>query len=185
MNILTVDGITKSYGERKLFDEASFYLAEGEKAGVLGINGTGKSTLLKIIAGLEEPDEGRVICANHVVMGYLPQNPEFDEKLSVIEAVVKQVLDARRAKGEDEAHLLQEEPTVAAEAKNMLTRLGVYDFDAKCGVLSGGQKKRLALVAVLMSPADILILDEPTNHLDNAMADWLEEQSRPNLNQHL
>ena len=176
MNILTVDGITKSYGERKLFDEASFYLAEGEKAGVLGINGTGKSTLLKIIAGLEEPDEGRVICANHVVMGYLPQNPEFDEKLSVIEAVVKQVLDARRAKGEDEAHLLQEEPTVAAEAKNMLTRLGVYDFDAKCGVLSGGQKKRLALVAVLMSPADILILDEPTNHLDNAMADWLEEQ---------
>lgn len=176
MNILTVDGITKSYGERKLFDEASFYLAEGEKAGVLGINGTGKSTLLKIIAGLEEPDEGRVICANHVVMGYLPQNPEFDAKLSVIESVVKQVLDARRAKGEEEAHLLQEEPSVAAEAKNMLTRLGVYDFEAKCGVLSGGQKKRLALVAVLMSPADILILDEPTNHLDNAMADWLEEQ---------
>lgn len=176
MNILTVDGITKSYGERKLFDEASFYLAEGEKAGVLGINGTGKSTLLKIIAGLEEPDEGRVICANHVVMGYLPQNPEFDANHSVIEAVVKQVLDARRAKGEDEAHLLQEEPSVAAEAKNMLTRLGVYDFEAKCGVLSGGQKKRLALVAVLMSPADILILDEPTNHLDNAMADWLEEQ---------
>ena len=102
MNILTVDNITKSYGVRKLFDEASFYLAEGEKAGILGINGTGKSTLLKIIAGLEEPDEGRVICANHVVMGYLPQNPEFDPRLSVVDAVVKQVLDARKAKGEDE-----------------------------------------------------------------------------------
>ena len=176
MNILTVDNITKSYGVRKLFDEASFYLAEGEKAGILGINGTGKSTLLKIIAGLEEPDEGRVICANHVVMGYLPQNPEFDPRLSVVDAVVKQVLDARKAKGEDESHLALEEATIAAEAKNMLTRLGVYEFDAKCGILSGGQKKRLALVAVLMSPSDILILDEPTNHLDNAMADWLEEQ---------
>ena len=176
MNILTVDNITKSYGVRKLFDEASFYLAEGEKAGILGINGTGKSTLLKIIAGLEEPDEGRVICANHVVMGYLPQNPEFDPRLSVVDAVVKQVLDARKAKGEEESHLALEEATIAAEAKNMLTRLGVYEFDAKCGILSGGQKKRLALVAVLMSPSDILILDEPTNHLDNAMADWLEEQ---------
>ena len=176
MNILTVDSITKSYGERKLFDEASFYLAEGEKAGILGINGTGKSTLLKIIAGLEEPDDGKVICANHVVMGYLPQNPEFDPQLSVVDAVVKSVLDARKAKGEDASHLMMEEATIAAEAKNMLTRLGVYEFDAKCGVLSGGQKKRLALVAVLMSPADILVLDEPTNHLDNAMADWLEEQ---------
>ena len=176
MNILTVDSITKSYGERKLFDEASFYLAEGEKAGILGINGTGKSTLLKIIAGLEEPDDGKVICANHVVMGYLPQNPEFDPQLSVVDAVVKSVLDARKAKGEDASHLMMEETTIAAEAKNMLTRLGVYEFDAKCGVLSGGQKKRLALVAVLMSPADILVLDEPTNHLDNAMADWLEEQ---------
>lgn len=175
MNILTVDNLTKAYGERKLFDGAGFYLQEGEKAGVLGINGTGKSTLLKIIAGLEEPDEGRVIKANHVVINYLPQSPEFDPKMNVIDAVVKAVMDTRKQKGEDPHILLMEEATCAAEAKTMLTKLGVYDFDDTCGQLSGGQRKRLALVSVLLSPADILILDEPTNHLDNEMADWLEE----------
>ncbi len=175
MNILTVDNLTKAYGERKLFDGAGFYLQEGEKAGILGINGTGKSTLLKIIAGLEEPDEGTVIKANHVVINYLPQNPEFDPEMNVIDAVVKAVMDTRRQKGED-PHLLQmEEPTCGAEAKTMLTKLGVYEFDQTCGQLSGGQRKRLALVSVLLSPADILVLDEPTNHLDNEMADWLEE----------
>ena len=175
MNILTVENLTKAYGERKLFDGAGFYLQEGEKAGILGINGTGKSTLLKIIAGLEEPDEGTVIKANHVVINYLPQNPEFVPEMNVIDAVVKAVMDTRRQKGED-PHLLQmEEATCAAEAKTMLTRLGVYEFDQTCGQLSGGQRKRLALVSVLLSPADILVLDEPTNHLDNEMADWLEE----------
>ncbi len=175
MNILTVDNLTKAYGERKLFDGAGFYLQEGEKAGILGINGTGKSTLLKIIAGLEEPDEGTVIKANHVVINYLPQNPEFDPKMNVIDAVVKAVMDTRRQKGED-PHLLQmEEATCGAEAKTMLTKLGVYEFEQTCGQLSGGQRKRLALVSVLLSPADILVLDEPTNHLDNEMADWLEE----------
>ena len=175
MNILTVDNLTKAYGERKLFDGAGFYLQEGEKAGILGINGTGKSTLLKIIAGLEEPDEGTVIKANHVVINYLPQSPEFDPKMNVIDAVVKAVMDTRKQKGED-PHLLQmEEATCAAEAKTMLTKLGVYEFEENCGQLSGGQRKRLALVSVLLSPADILVLDEPTNHLDNEMSDWLEE----------
>ena len=98
MNILTVDNITKSYGERKLFDHTGFYLQEGEKAGILGINGTGKSTLLKIIAGLEEPDEGKVIKANNTVISYLPQSPEFDPQETVIEAVVKTAVEEQRQK---------------------------------------------------------------------------------------
>ena len=175
MNILTVENITKSYGERKLFDHTGFYLQEGEKAGILGINGTGKSTLLKIIAGLEEPDEGKIIKANNVVISYLPQNPEFAPEETVIDAVVKAAVEVQRQKyhGVDVAE--EEKALLAAQAKTMLTRLGVQDFAQKCGTLSGGQKKRLALVAVLLSPADILVLDEPTNHLDNEMADWLEE----------
>ena len=175
MNILTVDNITKSYGERKLFDHTGFYLQEGEKAGILGINGTGKSTLLKIIAGLEEPDEGKVIRANNTVISYLPQNPEFGAEETVIEAVVKTAAEVQRQKFQGVEVSEDEKTLLAAQAKTMLTKLGVYDFEQKCGTLSGGQKKRLALVAVLLSPADILVLDEPTNHLDNEMADWLEE----------
>lgn len=175
MNILTVENITKAYGERKLFDHTGFYLQEGEKAGILGINGTGKSTLLKIIAGLEEPDEGKVIKASNVVISYLPQNPEFQNDESVIDAVVKTAVEVQRQKYAGADMSEDEKANLAAQAKNMLTRLGVYDFEQKCGTLSGGQKKRLALVAVLLGPADILVLDEPTNHLDNEMADWLEE----------
>jgi len=175
MNILTVDNITKSYGERKIFDHTGFYLQEGEKAGILGINGTGKSTLLKIIAGLEEPDEGKIIKANNTVISYLPQSPEFAEEETVIEAVLKTTIEVQKQKYQGLEITEGEKAELAAEAKNMLTKLGVYDFDQKCGTLSGGQKKRLALVAVLLSPADILVLDEPTNHLDNEMADWLEE----------
>ncbi len=174
MNILTVENITKSYGERKLFDQAGFYLQEGEKAGIIGINGTGKSTLLRMIAGLEEPDEGRIIKANHAVIGYLPQNPVFDPQESVISAVVKSALQAKSSKEQMLAR--DAETELAAQAKTMLTRLGVYDFEQKCGELSGGQRKRLALVAVLLAPADLLVLDEPTNHLDNEMSDWLEEE---------
>ena len=163
MNILTIDNITKAYGERKLFANASFYLAEGEKAGIIGINGTGKSTLLKIIAGLEEPDEGSVIKANHCMVRFLPQNPQFGEKETVLEAVLR------------DNKSVENETTIEADAKSMLTRLGVTDFDQPCGQLSGGQRKRLALVSVLLSTAEILVLDEPTNHLDNEMAGWLEE----------
>ena len=162
MNILTVENMTKAYGERKLFSNASFFLEEGEKAGIIGINGTGKSTLLKIIAGLEEPDEGRVIMANHCMVRFLPQNPRFGEKETVLEAVLR-----GNTKEENES-------TIVADAKAMLTRLGVTDFDEPCGQLSGGQRKRLALVSVLLSPAEILVLDEPTNHLDNDMSAWLE-----------
>ncbi len=173
MNIITVDNITKAYGERKLFDKAGFYLQEGEKAGIIGINGTGKSTLLKMIAGIEEPDEGKIIRANHLVISYLPQNPSFEPEETVIQAVVKSALDAKLKK--ENILSSKEETELVADAKNMLTRLGVYDFEQKCGELSGGQRKRLALVAVLLSPADLLVLDEPTNHLDHAMSDWLEE----------
>ncbi len=158
MNILSIENITKSYGERPLFDHTSFYLQEGEKVGIIGINGTGKSTLLKMMAGLEEPDEGSVTLANHVVCSYLPQHPLFQEKDTVMEAV------QRRCGAED------------AQIKSMLTRLGVTDFEALCGSLSGGQRKRLALVAALLEPSDLLILDEPTNHLDTNMAQWLEGQ---------
>lgn len=163
MNILTIDNITKAYGERKLFENASFYLAEGEKAGIIGINGTGKSTLLKIIAGLEEPDTGNVIKANHCMVRFLPQNPQFGEKETVLEAVLR----GNRS--------VDNETTIEADAKSMLTKLGVTDFEQPCGQLSGGQRKRLALVSVLLSSAEILVLDEPTNHLDNEMSDWLEE----------
>lgn len=166
MNILTVDNITKSYGVRKIFDGASFFLQEGEKAGIIGINGTGKSTLLKIIAGLEEADDGTVIKANHCLVRYLPQNPEFAPEETVLEAVL------RGNRVEENAG------TIEADAKSMLTKLGVTEFDQPCGQLSGGQRKRLALVSVLLSPAEILLLDEPTNHLDNSMSDWLEEQLR-------
>ncbi len=164
MNILTVDKITKAFGERKIFNEASFYLQEGEKAGVIGINGTGKSTLLKIIAGMEAPDKGDVKMANNLTVKYLPQTPEFEDNETILQAVVK------NNKTEDNQW------TVESDAKTMLTKLGIYEFDEKCGTLSGGQKKRLALVSVLLSDADLLLLDEPTNHLDSEMSSWLEEQ---------
>lgn len=168
MNILSVENIVKAYGERKLFDGASFYLQEGEKIGVIGINGTGKSTLLKMIAGLEDTDEGSITMAGHVMCSFLPQHPVFEEEETVIEAVLKKCRESSKA-GETGGNF-------ETEAKTMLTKLGVTDFLISCGNLSGGQRKRLALVAALLSPADILILDEPTNHLDNEMADWLEEQ---------
>lgn len=161
MNILTVDNVTKSYTERKMLDAASFYLQEGEKVGVIGINGTGKSTLLKILAGYEEPDIGTVIRANHMVVHYLPQNPEFEPEDSVLESVEKMA----------EHHATGNE---LVAAKTMMTRLGITDFEQKTKELSGGERKRLALVAVLLTDCDILILDEPTNHLDSEMAEWLE-----------
>lgn len=166
MNIINIENITKSYTERELFHKASFYLQEGEKVGVIGINGTGKSTLLKIIAGLEEPEEGTVTKANHVVVRYLPQNPVFDSEKTVLESV----LDSAKEHG-GEAELWNLE----SDAKSMMTRLGISDFSQKTGELSGGQRKRLALVAAVLVPCDVLVLDEPTNHLDSAMADWLED----------
>lgn len=167
MNIINLTNITKSYTERKLFEKASFYLQENEKVGIIGINGTGKSTLLKIIAGIEEPDDGSVIRANHVVTHYLPQNPEFDSDMTVIEAVLSQTKETKAQNW-----------NLESDAKSMMTRLGITDFSQKVGELSGGQRKRLALVAALVIPCDVLLLDEPTNHLDAAMSDWLEETLR-------
>ena len=164
MNILSLENITHSYTERKLFDEASFYLHEGEKVGIIGINGTGKSTLLKIMAG-EIPDEGQVIKAANMMIHYLPQNPIFNEEDTVLESVQNMI-----------HHHANEDELVKAKA--MMTRLGITDFEQKTSELSGGQRKRLALVSVLITPCDILILDEPTNHLDSEMAEWLENQLR-------
>ncbi|MCI5872971.1 MAG: ABC-F family ATP-binding cassette domain-containing protein [Clostridiales bacterium] len=184
MNIIGVENITKSYTERKLFDKASFYLQEGEKVGVIGINGTGKSTLLKILGGLEEPDEGTVTKANHIVVKYLPQNPVFDPEMSVIDSViagyVQNSVGSMSRENQNEGNAAKNFPgdinwNLESDAKSMMTRLGIYDFAQKTGELSGGQRKRLALVAALLAPCDVLILDEPTNHLDSAMADWLED----------
>ena len=163
MNLINVENITKTYTERKLFEHASFSLQEGEKVGVIGINGTGKTTLLKMLAGQEEPDEGTITTANHVVIRYLPQHPEFDPAMSSLECVLE-------GNGTDENRW-----TIESDAKAMMTRLGIKDFNQPAGQLSGGERKRLALISVLLSPADILLLDEPTNHLDNEMADWLED----------
>ncbi|MDD3368485.1 MAG: ABC-F family ATP-binding cassette domain-containing protein [Lachnospiraceae bacterium] len=157
MNILTLDHLTKAYTHRNLLEDASFYLQEGERVGLIGINGTGKSTLLKILAGLEEPDSGKRILAANLTTAFLPQHPVFPEEATVIEVV---------AAGKNESD--------TAAAKAMLTRLGVSDFAQPVKELSGGQKKRLALVQILVNSADILFLDEPTNHLDAEMSDWLE-----------
>ena len=167
MNLINIEKVTKSYTERKLFDNASFSVQEREKIGIVGINGTGKSTLLKIVAGLEEPDEGSVVRANHVVINYLPQNPEFDGKKSVLDNVMDKII----ATDMDEAHRW----SLESEAKSLMLKLGICDFAQVCGELSGGQKKRLALVAAVLKPCDILIMDEPTNHLDYDMIEWLEE----------
>lgn len=172
MNLLTVDHVTKVFTQRKIFEDASFYLQEQEKVGVIGINGTGKSTLLKMIAGIEEPDSGEVIYANQIVVHYLPQMPEFDPDATVLESVLSyaSVGSVHKESDKDEHEMWNLE----SSAKSMMTKLGIYDFDEKTGHLSGGQKKRLALVAVLLTPCDVLLLDEPTNHLDAEMAEWLE-----------
>lgn len=163
MNLINIEDLTKIYAERKLFDGASFSLQDGEKIGVIGINGTGKTTLLRMIMGEEETDEGTVTTANHVVIRYLPQHPEFEPEKSSLECVLEgNVTDENRW-------------SVESDAKAMMMRLGIKDFMQPAGQLSGGQRKRLALISVLLSPADILLLDEPTNHLDNDMADWLED----------
>ncbi|MBQ3029981.1 MAG: ABC-F family ATP-binding cassette domain-containing protein [Agathobacter sp.] len=167
MNIINVENITKVYTERELFSKASFYVQEREKIGIVGINGTGKSTLLKIAAGLEEPDEGSVIRANHVVINFLPQNPEFEGNLSVLDNVMNKIITTDM----DEAHRW----SLESEAKSLMLKLGISDFEQRCEELSGGQKKRLALVAAVLKPCDVLIMDEPTNHLDYDMVEWLEE----------
>ena len=163
MNLVTIEHLTKSYTERLIFDDTDFSINEGEKIGLIGINGTGKSTLLKIVAGLEEPDKGTVVRGRNLDMRYLPQNPKFTEGDTIIESILRD--------NEGHPHIWDME----SQAKTMLTKVGIYDFDAKVETLSGGQRKRVALVSTLMADTDLLILDEPTNHLDSDMADWLED----------
>lgn len=163
VNIINIENCTKAYTDKVLFKDINFYLHDGEKVGIIGINGTGKSTLLKIIAGIEEPDEGTYAKANDCVIRYLPQNPVFESGHTVLESALK-------------GNVTKENKwTIESEVKAMLTKLGITDFEQKTDELSGGQKKRLALASCLVSPADVLILDEPTNHLDTEMNDYLED----------
>ncbi|MCD7995054.1 MAG: ABC-F family ATP-binding cassette domain-containing protein [Clostridia bacterium] len=166
MNLVTIEHLTKSYTERLLFDDTSFSINEGEKIGLIGVNGTGKSTLLKIVAGLEDADSGSVVRGRSLYIRYLPQIPEFTEGDTVLESVM------RENAGETHYSSLDE---MQATARSMLNKLDITEHDALTSTLLGGQRKRVALASVLMSTADLLILDEPTNHLDSGMADWLEE----------
>ncbi len=161
MILLNAEGISKSYSEKTLLDRVSLGINEGDKIGLIGVNGTGKSTFLKILAGVDEPEEGTVITGNGVHIGYLPQNPDFDGNMTVLQQAMAGVSPA-------------EQEAKEYEVKNILTRLGLTDFEQKIGVLSGGQKKRVAMAAALAAESELLILDEPTNHIDSSMVDWLE-----------
>lgn len=162
MILLSAEAITKSYREGNLLDGVSLYLEEGDKAGIIGINGTGKSTLLKIIAGLEQPDSGSVVTASGVRIGYLPQNPNFAAGTTVLAQVFSGAASAARQAKE-------------YEAKSILTRLGITEFDRDVSTLSGGQKRCVAIASALVTPCELLVLDEPTNHLDSSMVAWLED----------
>lgn len=152
MNILNIEHVSKVFGEKVVLDDVSYGVHQGDKIGIIGINGTGKSTILKIIGGLEEPDEGQVITQNGLRITYLPQMPEFPQGASVLDYV---------AEGK-----WQKDWSTESEARNVLNKLGITDHEEKIDHLSGGQKKRVALARTLVNPCDVLLLDEPTNHLD-------------------
>lgn len=198
MNLMTLENIIKSYSEKTLLKDISLGINEGEKIGLIGVNGTGKSTLLKIIAGAEEAESGTITKANKVRVEYLPQNPEYDEEATVLEQVFKGTSAEMKLLGEYEEVLekintsfdenlnkkllsLQEKIDalnlwdLESEAKAVLTKLGINDYTQKIKELSGGQRKRVSLASALITPCELLILDEPTNHLDNDTIDWLEE----------
>ncbi|BBB89955.1 MAG TPA: ABC-F family ATP-binding cassette domain-containing protein [Methylomusa anaerophila] len=201
MNLMSVENLAKSYGDRVLFDKVTFGIDEGDKIGLIGVNGTGKSTFLKVIAGVEPADAGTIIKGSTVRVEYLPQNPEFAAKATVLEQIFRGNSSVMQVLREYEATLehLQKHPAdsdaavqkqlinlnqqmdaldawqLESDAKTILTKLGIYDFSAMVGTLSGGQKKRIALAGTLINPVDFLILDEPTNHIDNATVAWLEE----------
>ena len=163
--LLSAEHLSINFGSRQLLDDVNFYLNEGDKVGVIGINGTGKSTFLKVLSGVTEPDGGTISRNPNVQISLLPQNPVMDEDATVLEQVFLHFPAEFRALNE-------------YEAKAMLNRLGITDFTQKVGTLSGGQRKRVALAAALIHPADVLILDEPTNHLDSEMVAWLEDWLR-------
>lgn len=199
MQILSVENLSKSYGEKRLFENISFHIAEQQRIGLIGVNGTGKSSLLKIIAGLDTPDSGKIIHANRFVVEYLPQNPSFDEDSNVLDQVFygdspliqllrdyEMALADLQASPHDEkkqARVLELQGRMDAadawesntQAKMILTQLGIHDFSQPIREMSGGQRKRVAMARALIQPADLLILDEPTNHIDNETVEWLEE----------
>ena len=199
MQILTVENLSKGYGEKVLFDNISFHIAEQQRIGLIGVNGTGKSSLLKIIAGLDTADSGKVVHANHFRVEYLPQNPSFEEDSSVLDQVFygdspliqllreyeQAVADLQSAPDDEkkQARMFSVQTRMDAadawesntQAKMILTQLGLHDFSQQVGELSGGQRKRVAMARALIQPADLLILDEPTNHIDNETVEWLEE----------
>jgi ATP-binding cassette subfamily F protein uup len=163
MNLINIENITKYYTDTPLFEDASFTVDELEKVGIIGINGTGKTTLLKMLVGIEEPDKGSITRAGGIVIRYLPQTPQFQKDHTVLECVM-------------EGNLTHDnEWSLESEAKTMLQKLGISDYTQKVDTMSGGQRKRIALANTLLSKADVLVLDEPTNHLDSTMADWLED----------
>ena len=163
--LLSAENISINFGSRQLLSNVNFYLNEGDKVGIIGINGTGKSTFLKVLSGILPPDEGKVTRNPNVQVSILSQNPRMEDDATVLEQVFLHFPAEFRELNE-------------YEAKSMLTRLGLTDFQQKVGTLSGGQRKRVALVAALVHPADILVLDEPTNHLDSEMVAWLEDWLR-------
>ena len=199
MNLITLENISKSYSEKILANNVSLGINEGGKIGLIGVNGTGKSSFLKIVAGVEEPDEGTVTKGNRVRIEYLAQTPDYDDNATVLEQVFKgnseemrilreyeellEKIDKGEVKENDSERLIRLQGKIDAlnlwdmesEAKNVLTKLGITNFEEKVGNLSGGQKKRIMLAAALITPCELLILDEPTNHLDNETISWLEE----------
>lgn len=193
MNVISIENINKSYSEKILLNDISLGVNDGDKIGIVGVNGTGKSTLLKIVAGIEKPDSGRLIRGSSVSIEYLSQIPYFDPEVTVLEQVFKGNSPTMKLVREYEKALQNLNPnserilklsiemdrlngwSLESEAKAVLTKLGISDFQERIAVLSGGQKKRVALGAALINPSELLILDEPTNHLDNKTIDWLEE----------
>ncbi|MFI2858526.1 ABC-F family ATP-binding cassette domain-containing protein [Paenibacillus sp. JSM ZJ436] len=199
MNIMTVEQLTKSYGDKILFQDASFGMDAQDKIGIIGVNGTGKSTFLRVIAGLEPPDSGKISIGNRVHIQYLAQNPAFDPHHTVLQHIFSgelpemkvvrdytsllELLELQPGNTELQEQLLKlnqrmdelQAWQLESDAKAVLSRLGITSYDAPMESLSGGQRKRVALAAVLIQPSDLLILDEPTNHIDNESVAWLEQ----------
>lgn len=170
MILLNAEKISKGYSDRQLLDGCSLAVGQGDKIGLIGVNGTGKSTLLKVMAGVDFPDSGTVTRSGGVRVAYLPQNPEFAPETTVLQQVMTGVaIDKARAK---EAKVVQQADEY--QCKSILTQLGLSDYDQPIGQLSGGQKRRVALACALAAESEVLILDEPTNHIDSEMVDWLE-----------
>ena len=163
MNLLTINNLTKAYTDRQLFDHVDFGIDSGDKVGIIGVNGTGKSTLLKIISGIEESDTSDVVKGNKVHIGYLPQNPVFRKGSTIFEHVISSTTT------------IHNQVTIEGSAKAILNKLGFLDYFLLIEKLSGGQKKKVALAVALLTDCEILVLDEPTNHLDNDMTEWLQE----------